>query len=165
VRRIALTAVPSKQGVEIEPGASIRYAPTISPDGPLAGPNVSTESDASRSTCGPFPRTWRGALAGVHRWGVSPVWGHSGRELFFADAAGRLVSVAIVGCQLPGRRARPCSFRSLGGALAVHQGFDVCPRRQDFYFLEDPSAADASGRFATLTLNALAGLDARPDGR
>jgi len=165
VRRIALTAVPSKQGVEIEPGRFDSYAPTISPDGRWLA-YVSTESGREQVYVRPFPRTgearWQVSTAG----GVSPVWAHSGRELFFADAAGRLVSVAIVAGASFQAGAPTVLFPLSRVVLSpFHQGFDVSPDDRTFYFLEDPSAADASGRFATLTLNALAGLDARPDGR
>jgi len=87
------------------------------------------------------------------------VWAHSGRELFFVDVAGRLVSVSIA----PGpsfQAGAPTALFSLDNIVLppYHLAFSVGPDDQDFYFLEDRTTANAAGRYATLTLNALAGL-------
>ena len=158
VRRVAMTAVPSKAGVEIEPGRFDSHSPTLSPDGRWLA-YVGFETGREEVYVRPFPNTgdarWQVSTAG----GISPVWAHSGRELFFVDVAGRLVSVSIA----PGpsfQAGAPTALFSLDNIVLppYHQAFSVGPDDQDFYFLEDRTTANAAGRYATLTLNALAGL-------
>jgi serine/threonine-protein kinase len=164
VRRIAMTAVPSKAGVEIEPGRFDSHSPTLSPDGRWLA-YVGTETGREEVYVRPFPNTsdarWQVSTAG----GISPVWAHSGRELFFVDVAGRLVTVSVA----PGptfQAGAPSALFSLDNIVLppYHQAFSIGPDDQSFYFLEDRTTANAAGRYATLTLNALAGLG-RPTAR
>jgi serine/threonine-protein kinase len=160
-RRIAMTALPSKAGVAIEPGTFDNYMPTLSPDGRwLAYVNV--ETGREEVYVRPFPNTgdarWQVSSAG----GTSPAWSHSGRELFFVDGTGRMVSAPV----LPGpafQAGEPTTLFTLDRIVLppFHQGFAVTPDDQHFLMLQDPSTANADGRFATLTLNALAGLGVR----
>ncbi|HEX5817697.1 MAG TPA: hypothetical protein VFY20_02385, partial [Gemmatimonadales bacterium] len=157
-RRIAMTALPSKAGVAIEPGKFDNYMPTLSPDGRwLAYVNI--ETGREEVYVRPFPNTgdarWQVSSAG----GTSPVWSHSGGELYFVDGTDRMISAPV----LPGpvfQTGEPTPLFRLQRVVLppFHQGFAVSPDDQSFIMLQDPSTADASGRFATLTLNVLAGL-------
>jgi hypothetical protein len=158
VRRIAMTAVPSTAGVEIEPGNFDSHSPTLSPDGRWLA-YVGFETGREEVYVRPFPNTgdarWQVSTAG----GISPVWANSGRELFFVDAAGRLIAAPIA----PGpafQAGAPTTLFSLDNVVLppYHQAFSIGPDDGSFYFLEDPTTADAAGRYATLTLHALAGL-------
>jgi hypothetical protein len=158
VRRVAMTAVPSKAGIEIEPGRFDSHSPTLSPDGRWLA-YVGTETGREEVYVRPFPNTsdarWQVSTAG----GISPVWAYSGRELFYVDAAGRLITAPIA----PGpafQAGAPTTLFPLDNVVLppYHQAFSIGPDDRSFYFLEDPTSADAAGRYATLTLNALAGL-------
>ncbi|HEX5631717.1 MAG TPA: hypothetical protein VFX50_00745, partial [Gemmatimonadales bacterium] len=137
-------------------------APSISPDDRwLAYVNI--ETGREEVYVRPFPNTgdarWQVSTAG----GSSPQWSHTGRELFFVDAAERMTTVAIAaGAEF--RAGEPRVLFTLDRAVLApyHQNFAVSPDDGSFLFLQDPSTADGSSRFATLTLNALAALG---DGR
>jgi Tol biopolymer transport system component len=71
-------------------------APALSPDGRWLA-YVSNETGRREVFVRPFPDVesgkWQVSTAG----GVSPVWAHSGRELFFVSGAEELVSQAVSG--------------------------------------------------------------------
>jgi serine/threonine-protein kinase len=161
LRRIARARIASDSpAVAIDAGRFDQYMPTLSPDGRWLA-YVTPESGREEVYIRPFPNTgqarWQASTGG----GTSPVWARSGRELFFADGAYRMVSAAIPrGPSFQAGAPRP--LFSLAGFVMppYHQGFAVGPDDMSFYLLEDRSGADARGRYAVVTLNWLAGLNA-----
>jgi hypothetical protein len=159
-RRVAMTALPSTSGTQVEPGKFDNYMPTLSPDGRWLA-YVSVESGREEVYVRPFPNTgdarWQVSRAG----GTSPAWSHSGLELFFIDGADRMLSAPLVsGASF--QTSEPQTLFTLDRVVLppFHQGFAVSPDDRSFVLLQDPSSLDANNRFATLTLNALQGLAA-----
>lgn len=106
-----------------------------------------------RPVMAPESARWQLSTAG----GTSPVWAHSGRELYFVDGTNPLVAVPVAaGPTFQAGEARPL-LRLVDPALPpFHQGIAVTPDDRAFLFLQDASAADSARNMATLTLNALA---------
>ena len=109
--------------------------PTLSPDGRWLA-YVTVESGREEVYVRPFPNTsdarWQVSNAG----GSTPVWSPSGRELFFADSANRLVAAPV----MPGATFETGPLKPLfpieGLVLPpYHQGFSVAPDGQSFIFL------------------------------
>jgi len=73
-------------------GKFVRVSPALSPDGRWLAYD-SNESGLPEVYVVPFPNT------GTAKWaaggGTEPQWSHSGRELFYRDASGRLVAVEV----------------------------------------------------------------------
>jgi serine/threonine-protein kinase len=69
-------------------------APAISPDGRWLAYS-SNESGQYEVYVVPFPNTAAARWAVSTPGGTEPVWSHSGKELFYRDAAGNLIAVAV----------------------------------------------------------------------
>jgi Tol biopolymer transport system component/tRNA A-37 threonylcarbamoyl transferase component Bud32 len=114
------------------------YAPALSPDGRWVA-YVSNESDQPQVYVRPFPDAaaarWQVSRAG----GIEPVWSHSGRELFYRNAAGDLVAATIA----PGSSFRVASEQPLFSARAymfdgVSHAYAVSPDDRSFLFVRIP---------------------------
>jgi serine/threonine-protein kinase len=70
------------------------YAPALSPDGHWLA-YVSMESGAPEVYVRPFPNTSDGKYQISLKGGSEPVWAHSGRELFFVNAANQLIAAEV----------------------------------------------------------------------
>jgi serine/threonine-protein kinase len=112
------------------------YSPAISPDGRwLAyGSNLSGRDEIYVS---PFPDVDGGRWPVSTAGGIEPTWSNSGRELFFRDAAGMLVSVRID----PAPPFRIVSRQPLFSAAhyrsdSRNRGFAVSPDDQSFLFVD-----------------------------
>ncbi|HXI20208.1 MAG TPA: hypothetical protein VNH46_03945, partial [Gemmatimonadales bacterium] len=117
------------------------YAPTLSPDGHWVA-YVSNESDPPQVYVRPFPATasarWQVSRAG----GSEPVWSHSGRELFYRDAAGNLVAATLA----PGPSFRVVSERALFSARGyatdiLDHAYVVSADDRSFLFIRIPPSA------------------------
>jgi Tol biopolymer transport system component len=125
--------------------------PALSPDGHWLA-YVSDESGRDEVIVRPFPNladnSWQVSTHG----GSSPVWSHSGRELFFENEAREMVSQEVV----PGPVFRPGAQRvlfTIGSAYrmeALMTDFDVSPDDQRFLMVRATSPETHS---ATSTLN------------
>jgi len=148
-------ALPSSKAQAVETAAFDQYMPTISPDSRWLA-YVSVESGREdvyvRPVADPGAARWQVSTAG----GTSPVWSHSGRELFFVDGTDQLIAVPIgAGPGFQSGEPKPL-FRLVNPALSpFHQSLAVTPDDRSFLFLQDASAGDAASHTATLTLNAL----------
>ncbi len=149
----------------IEPGRFDQYMPTLSPDGRWLA-YVTVESGQEEVYVRPFPNTadarWQVSNAG----GGSPVWSPSGREIFFADRSGQVVSVAVT----PGasfQSGTPQPLFPLGDLIMppFHQGFTVTPDGNSFIFLEDRSEVGSKARYAIVTFNWLDALERNASAR
>ena len=155
LRRVAIMPLPSGKAQAVESGAFDQYMPTISPDSRWLA-YVSVESGREdvyvRPVADPGAARWQVSTAG----GTSPVWSHSGRELFFVDGTDQLIAVPIgAGPGFQSGEPKPL-FRLVNPALSpFHQSLAVTPDDRSFLFLQDASAGDAASHTATLTLNAL----------
>jgi Tol biopolymer transport system component len=69
-------------------------APAISPDGRWLA-YTSNESGVYEVYVVPFPNTAASKWAVSTRGGTEPLWSHSGKELFYRDAAGNMMAVAV----------------------------------------------------------------------
>jgi Tol biopolymer transport system component len=120
------------------PGAD-ESAAALSPDGRWLA-YQSDETGRSEIYLRPFPGTregkWQVSLEGGH----SPLWAHSGRELFFLDAARNMVSVSVAGTGAPELGQRHVLFR-MGTELysndpEYYTPFDIAPDDQHFLMAE-----------------------------
>jgi Tol biopolymer transport system component/tRNA A-37 threonylcarbamoyl transferase component Bud32 len=120
------------------------YAPALSPDGRWVA-YVSNESNPPQVYVRPFPDAaaarWQVSRAG----GSEPVWAHSGRELFYRNAAGDLVAAAIAA----GPSFRVSSERTLFSARGyetdnVDHAYAVSPDDRSFLFIRVPPSSNLS---------------------
>lgn len=111
--------------------------PTLSPDGRWLG-YVSNVSGRQEVYVRPFPNvdaaTWQVSTAG----GSQPRWAHSGRELFFTNAAGQLVAVPIAS-GLTFAWGEAMVLFSLTGYRSADNGrmYDVSPDDRRFLMLRN----------------------------
>jgi len=119
------------------------YSPALSPDGRWLA-YASDESRRSEVYVRPFPG------AGTAKWQVSreggtePVWAHSGRELFYRNAAGDLVAADVA----PGPSFRVASERVLFPAReyvsdARDRNYTVSPDDRSFLFVRPQAGASS----------------------
>jgi serine/threonine-protein kinase len=117
--------------------------PALSPDGRWLA-YLSNETGRWEVFVRPFPDVdagkWQVSTAG----GTSPVWAHSGRELFFIDSNRELVSQAV----LPGaafQRGEQRVLFSMAGyrEVANHRSFDVSPDDRRFLLVRWKDRAGA----------------------
>jgi WD40 repeat protein len=79
---------------ELAAGATDEYGPSLSPDGRWLA-YVSQESGRPEVYVRPFPNTSDAKYQVSMLGGSEPLWAHSGRELFFIDAAGQFVVAQV----------------------------------------------------------------------
>jgi serine/threonine-protein kinase len=112
------------------------YSPAISPDGRWLAYG-SNQGGTDQVYVKPFPNVdagrWQVSIGG----GTEPTWSHSGRELFYRDAAGMLVSATVD----PGPPFRVVSRQPLFSATmyrgdARHRAYAVSPEDQSFLFVD-----------------------------
>jgi len=129
--------------VTIAASAFEEYAPALSPDGRWVA-YVSNESNPPQVYVRPFPNAaaarWQVSRAG----GMEPVWSHSGRELFYRNAAGDLVAATIA----PGPSFRIVSERALFSVRAymvdpLDHAYAVSPDDRSFLFIRIPPSTSS----------------------
>jgi serine/threonine-protein kinase len=113
----------------------------LSPDGRWIAYN-SDESGRLEVSVRPFPKVENGHWQISIDGGSRPLWNRNGRELFFVDLAGRLMSVPV---QTAGSfvAAKPTVvFEGVNGAAVLGRNYDVSPDGQRF-LLTRSAGADA----------------------
>ncbi len=134
------------------------YSPTLSPNGRWLAYG-STESGGDEVYVRPFPD------AGSARWqisrggGASPLWSHSGRELFYRNVSGNLVAVTI--SENPSFRvvSEQVLFSTIGYVADTrHRLYALSPDGQSFIFIRQ-NATETPG--AVIVLNWFEELRAR----
>jgi eukaryotic-like serine/threonine-protein kinase len=112
------------------------YAPTLSPDGRWVA-YVSDESRRAEVYVRPFPNPqaarWQVSRAG----GTEPVWAHSGRELFYRNAADDL-EAAEVAAAAPFRIVAERALFAVRDyvPLPLDRGYAVSPDDRSFLFVQ-----------------------------
>jgi serine/threonine-protein kinase len=139
--------------ITIAAGPADEYMPALSPDGHWIA-YVSLESGREEVYVRPFPQVDRARWQISPAGGTSPVWGHSGRELFYLAPGDTLVAASVTGSadfQVTGRQplfsTRPFVFQPW------HQAFGVRPGDRTFVMLQRTSAAGPETRRLTVVLN------------
>ena len=115
--------------------AFAEYTPALSPDGRWLA--YSSNETGSRDVyVVPFPNSGTAKWAVSTQGGTEPLWAHSGRELFYRNGAGYLVSVQVSASPAftIGRTTR---LFDAGGfsAFAQHQQYAVAPDDKRFLML------------------------------
>jgi serine/threonine-protein kinase len=102
-------------------------APAVSPDGRWIA-YTSNETGRREVFVRPFPNTADARYQVSTAGGLTPVWGRDGRELFYMDVAGNLVSVPLIrGAAFQFGRSRVL-FSAVGYFInPFHPQFDVAP--------------------------------------
>jgi serine/threonine-protein kinase len=118
--------------------------PALSPDGRWLA-YVSTETGRREVFVRPFPDVESGKWQVSTSGGVSPVWAHSGGELFFLNGNQELVSQAV----LPGAAFQRGGQQVLFSTAAYremenYRSFDVSPDDQRFLMLRPKATAAGS---------------------
>ncbi|HWA56675.1 MAG TPA: protein kinase [Gemmatimonadales bacterium] len=141
-------------------GPTDEYNPAISPDGRWIA-YVSLESGREEVYVRPFPDVTRARWQVSPAGGTSPVWAHSGRELFYlANDSMMAASVAAP------RDFEVVSHQALFGTRPFvfqpwHQAFGVRPGDRSFIMLQRPAESGAGSRRLTAVLNWFGEVKAR----
>jgi len=120
--------------------------PSLSPDGNWLA-YASNESGRYEVYVRPYPNVNAGRWQLSQAGGLTPVWSRNGRELFYLDGAGMLVSAAVLpnatfklGTQTP-------LFNTNGYASnSISLFYDVSPDAQRFLLLRLPVSAATGGK-------------------
>jgi serine/threonine-protein kinase len=139
--------------ITVAAGAADEYMPAISPDARWIA-YVSLESGREEVYVRPFPQVDRARWQVSPAGGTSPVWAHSGRELFYLAPGDTLVAASITATpdfQVTGRHplfsTQPFVFQPW------HQAFGVMPGDQNFVMLQRTSSQGPETRRLTVVLN------------
>jgi hypothetical protein len=136
--------------------------PAISPDGRWIA-YVSLESGKEEVYVRPFPQVDRARWQVSPSGGTSPVWAHSGRELFYVAQGDTMVAARVQGAADFQVTAREMLFSVRPFAFTPwHQAFGVGPDDQSFIMLQrtaEPGSGDA--RRLVVVLNWLTDVRAR----
>ncbi len=142
-------------------GQADEYMPALSPDSRYIA-YVSLESGREEVYVRPFPDVsrarWQISAAG----GTSPVWAHSGRELFYIAPGDTLVAASLV----TSPDLRVTGHQSLFSTDPFvfqpwHQSFGVRPGDRTFVMLQRTTSAGPETRRLTVVLNWFTELDAK----
>jgi serine/threonine-protein kinase len=147
--------------ITIAAGPADEYMPAISPDGRWVA-YVSLESGREEVYVRPIPDAARARWQVSPAGGTSPVWAHSGRELFYLAPGDTLVSASIT--ESPDFQVT--GHQSLFSTLAFvfqpwHQGFGVRPGDRSFVMLKRTSSSGPETRRLTVVLNWFTEVDAK----
>ena len=136
--------------ITISNGPYDEYMPALSPDGHWIS-YVSVESGQEEVYVRPFPGTDRARWQVSTGGGNSPVWSHSGRELFYVNRTDSLVAVPVTGT--PDFRAgagRALFSTAPYVILPLHRSFEVGPDDRSFIMLQRSGTAGAEASRLTV---------------
>ncbi len=147
--RLGVDSVP-------EPLLATRFSesePALSPDGHWLA-YVSNESGLADVYVVPFPNTLDGRWVVSASGGQEPVWAHSGRELFYKNAAGNLV-VAEIATSPTFAVITTRALFATGDYQAdlLHRRYDVTPNDQRFVMIRNVPLAREAETAPVLVLN------------
>jgi serine/threonine-protein kinase len=120
------------------------HTPALSPDGRWLA-YVSDESGRWELYVRPFPNVDDGRWQVSTSGGSEPVWAHSGRELFYKNAAGELIAAEIQTTTTfsVGQQRVLFATGAAYEAYAFHLRYDVAPDDQRFVMIRFRTAGDA----------------------
>ncbi len=119
--------------------------PALSPDERWLA-YASNESGTFEVYVRPFPNTGGGRWQVSNGGGNSPVWSSSARELFYLDAANRVVAVQVAaGSSFAVTGSRPLFDASNFLVDAFHTSFDVTPDGRSFVFIAPQAPGPLAG--------------------
>jgi hypothetical protein len=123
--------------VPLVTGPAAEVDPTVSPDGRWLA-YASNESGVAEVYVRPFPDAgsarWQVSTAG----GTSPVWSHSGKELFYRSTQEQLMTVAVrPGATFAFEQAKPLFSTANYVVINPVSSFDVSPDDKRFLFLRE----------------------------
>ncbi len=134
---------PDSVGYELAVTEADEFAPTLSPNGRWLA-YVSDASGREEIVVQPFPGPGRRTQVSFDN-GFEPRWAHSGRELFYRNAAGDLVAADVTTgpeFSVGARRVLFSAKRFLNDRNATL--YEVAPDDQRFLFIEPVSGGDIS---------------------
>ncbi len=147
--------------VTIAAGPADEYMPALSPDGKWIA-YVSLESGREEIYVRPFPDVTRARWQVSPAGGTSPVWAHSGRELFYLAPGDSLVSASVTGTPDFQVSDRHALFKTLPFVFQPwHQAFGVRPGDRSFVMLQRSSSQGPETRRLTVVLNWFTEVNAR----
>ena len=115
--------------------AFAEFTPALSPDGRWLA-YTSNETGAREVYVVPFPNSGTAKWAVSTQGGTEPVWAHSGRELFYRNGAGSLMSVQVTASPtFTIGRTTPLFDAAGFSAAAAHQQYAVARDDQRFLML------------------------------
>ncbi|HET9603818.1 MAG TPA: hypothetical protein VFO96_05970, partial [Gemmatimonadales bacterium] len=135
-------------------GTYDEYAPALSPDGRWLA-YVSAESGREQVFVRPFPDAGRARWSVSTGGGFSPVWSHSGQELFYISSADSMMAVTIPKNSGPEFTPGPAHALFSTRSMQVdpyHPGYAVTPDDRSFIMLSRDSSAATPGHL-TIVLN------------
>ena len=112
-------------------------SPTLSPDGRWLA-YASDESGINEIYVRPFPETAQAKRQVSSHGGTEPLWSHSGRELFYRNATGDMVTAEITTAPAFAVGSQTVLFP--GGGFAMddsHRQYDVSPDDRRFLMLRE----------------------------
>ena len=138
------------------------YMPAISPDGRWLA-YVSLESGREEVYVRPLPQVDRARWQVSPAGGTSPVWAHSGNELFYVAEGDTMVAASVVGTpDFRVTRLQPLFSTRSFAFTPWHQAFGVRPDDRSFIMLQPITGGDAAaGRRLVVVLNWLTDVQAR----
>jgi serine/threonine-protein kinase len=96
----------------------------------------SNESGRDEIYVVPFPKTSSAKWVITSGGGISALWSHSGKELFYRDLAGDVYSVAVNTTANFSAGARKRLFSAPAEEFLRYQGYDVTPDDQRFLMVK-----------------------------
>ncbi|HSH75518.1 MAG TPA: LpqB family beta-propeller domain-containing protein [Longimicrobiales bacterium] len=161
-RRASTPAAPPRP---LLAGSYDEEALALSPDGRWLA-YVSSETGRREVFVRPFPEVDSGKWQVSTTGGLSPAWAHSGRELFFVDGNGDLVSQAVQPGESFTRGGQRVLF-SMAGYREVgnYQHFDVAPDDQRFLMVRTRRRAETEAQVLVVVENWLEEVDGIIEGR
>jgi eukaryotic-like serine/threonine-protein kinase len=142
-------------------GPADEYMPAISPDGRWIA-YASLESGREEIYVRPFPDVTRARWQLTPSGGSSPVWAHSGKELFYIAPGDTMKVASVAG----GDEFTVTGHQSLFSTETFvfqpwHQGFGVRPGDQSFIMLQRTNSSDPTFRRLNVVLNWFGEIDAK----
>jgi hypothetical protein len=125
-------------------------APAVSPDRRWLA-YTSDESGSTEVYVRPFPNVTTGVFRVSRNGGTEPVWAHSGRELFYRNGDGDLVTATVVTTPTFSVRRQQVLFSAVGYKANVFAAeFDVSRDDQRFLMIRQDEPDDASETIVVL---------------
>jgi serine/threonine-protein kinase len=129
--------------------------PEVSPDGRYLA-YTSNETGRVEVYLRPFPRVGGGKWLVSSAGGMTPLWSRDGKELFYRNGAGDMVSVEVTASGTPPLGRQRVLFSALPYTLeGVHRTYDVTPDGRRFLMLRHVANSSADNAALVVVENFL----------